>query len=273
MPVNHRSLFPREDEGRVLEELERLHREIQKARRERDRAGAEFDEFVRTFREPPPVASEHAAPPPLFSRSEPRAPVVARGFAGGTGPPAMVMPSPPTPRIASDAAVNPPAVAYASASPQGAGAVRRTSLILGVLAVAVLAAGVAATWFWRGAATPGESTERVQQVAPPQPETRSTPTPAVAPGGRVDARREATPLGGDLTAERAVWVRVTQDGRRTVERELRAGERVALRASASIVIRAGDAGAVLVRLGDGRAEKLGRDGEVLTRAFRAATPR
>ena len=69
-----------------------------------------------------------------------------------------------------------------------------------------------------------------------------------------------------MTTRRTVWVRVTVDGRRTIERELPGGERIPLRAEQSIVIRAGDGGAVLVRRG-GQDTRLGEDGFPITRTF------
>lgn len=265
MPANHRSLFPREDERRVLEELERLHREIQKARRERDRAGAEFDEFVRSFREPPPAGSPNTPPP--FSRTEERAPGIVRGPAVPAQAPA-VPPAAVPPASADVPAVPPAAMAYGSASvaTTGAGA-RRSRARIAVIAVAVIAAGFAATRLWRSAPPPTPA--NVQRPAPVPSERGSATAPAEVTGRSSSAPQQA-PLEGELIAARAVWVRVTQDGRRTAERELRAGERVPLRASDSIVIRAGDAGAVHVRLGDGREAPLGPTGEVLTRTFRAA---
>jgi len=57
------------------------------------------------------------------------------------------------------------------------------------------------------------------------------------------------------------------DGRIALEREVPAGERMPFGADRSIVVRAGDAGAVTVRLGLDDQGLLGRDGQVITRAF------
>jgi hypothetical protein len=73
----------------------------------------------------------------------------------------------------------------------------------------------------------------------------------------------------ELIAVRRVWVRAIVDGRRALERELAAGERIPLKAERAIVVRAGDAGALaLVR--DGRdIGRLGNDGMVAMREFLA----
>jgi hypothetical protein len=79
-------------------------------------------------------------------------------------------------------------------------------------------------------------------------------------------------LQGELAAVRRVWIRATVDGARVVERELQANERVTLRPARTIVVRAGDAGAVRIVL-DGRDQGLlGANGIAITRTFTAAAP-
>ena len=62
-------------------------------------------------------------------------------------------------------------------------------------------------------------------------------------------------------------MRVSVDGRIALEREVDGGERLPFGADRSIVVRAGDAGAVTVRVGQDDQGPLGRDGQVVTRAF------
>jgi hypothetical protein len=66
-------------------------------------------------------------------------------------------------------------------------------------------------------------------------------------------------------------MRVVVDGRIAIERELPQGERLPFGADKTIVIRAGDAGAVSVRVGTADQGTLGRDGQVVTRTF-SVTP-
>jgi hypothetical protein len=75
----------------------------------------------------------------------------------------------------------------------------------------------------------------------------------------------------DLKTLRRVWLRVSVDGRIAIEREVAEGEQLPFGADRSIVVRAGDAGAVTVRVGDVDQGTIGRDGEVLTRTFTAPT--
>ena len=77
------------------------------------------------------------------------------------------------------------------------------------------------------------------------------------------------PLRIDLATRRPVWLRVTVDGRIAIEREAAAGEQLPFAADRTIVVRAGDAGAVTVRVGGVDQGPVGRDGQVLTRGFAA----
>jgi hypothetical protein len=73
----------------------------------------------------------------------------------------------------------------------------------------------------------------------------------------------------ELITNRTVWVRVTVDGRRAIERELAAGQRIPVRAERDVVIRAGDAGALSLTVNGRDMGTLGRDGAILTRSFTA----
>jgi hypothetical protein len=74
-------------------------------------------------------------------------------------------------------------------------------------------------------------------------------------------------IQGELTTVRVSWVRVIVDGEKTIERELPAGAKIPLVARQSIVVRAGDAGAVRVTI-DGKDQgSFGPDGAVATRTF------
>jgi hypothetical protein len=72
----------------------------------------------------------------------------------------------------------------------------------------------------------------------------------------------------ELTTRRRVWLRVTLDGQRSFEREVPADQHIPLHAVRSIVIRAGDAGAVAVTQNGRDAGPLGRDGVIATREFK-----
>ncbi len=135
----------------------------------------------------------------------------------------------------------------------------KTGVVVG--AVAVIAAGIVATRAWRSA--PGDQSATTTP-APTRtgaaPSTDATPAIQPIPGM----------LQGELAAVRRVWIRATVDGTRVVERELQADERVTLRPARTLVVRAGDAGAVRVVI-DGRDQGLlGANGIAVTRTFNAA---
>jgi hypothetical protein len=134
---------------------------------------------------------------------------------------------------------------------------------VGVAIAALLIVGV---WF---AVFGGRDAEPVRDVpagavAPP-PE----PQPQPAESAQAPPAAPQTGVNLEMVTIRPVWVRVTVDGRRAIERELPAGERIPLRAEHTIVIRAGDAGAIAVRRGTGAETRLGENGIVATRTFTA----
>ena len=129
----------------------------------------------------------------------------------------------------------------------------------GIGAIALV--GVLTARSWRGRAP---DTDVVRPAGVPQASTKAGTAPGVTTPPPTSAA-----LMGELSAVRRVWVRVTADGQRAVERELAAGERVPLRADRSIVVRAGDAGAVRLTI-NGRDEgSIGKDGLIGTRTLTA----
>jgi hypothetical protein len=138
----------------------------------------------------------------------------------------------------------------------------RDPRLVAVLAVMVIAAVflVYRVLSHPGPGTPASGQEAAPSAAAPAPSARPAerlaPTPPPVPPARVQ-----------LTTTRLVWVRVTADGVKTVERELPPGTTIPIDADQSIVVRAGDAGAVRMVI-DGKDQgPLGPDGVVRTRAF------
>jgi Domain of unknown function (DUF4115) len=293
------------DEQRALEDLQKLHRDIQRARGDREQAEAEFDSFVKGFRarEPQPAPPHReprpAAAPPIVAREarpdppRPAPPPAAAPPAAAAAPPPAVAPMPavhvappplasPTPRQdveplwpapgavtpRADAAEDQPAHAAPSAvggtKPAGPSAARRVPPLLAIgIAGLVLAVGFFAVFGG------GDAPETVRNVpagaAPREPE----PQPAAAEPAQPAPAPPQSGVNLELITRRTVWVRVTVDGRREIERELPGGQRIPLHAEQSIVIRAGDAGAVAVRRGNGAEVGLGEDGIVANRTFTA----
>ena len=242
------------NEQDALVELERLAERIQLSRRQRERAVEEFDAFVRTFRSPggrqitAAVVAHHA----VIETSQAEVP--------GTQP--MAAASPPTidgwqPAVdnAPPAVDRPEPTEWPVAPP-----VRQWNLLrLGIGGLIVLAAVLLLARSLRTPASPPPPTA----VQPTPVSEAAAPPVSTQPAPAAPARA----LNIELTIIRPVWVRAVVDDRRAVEGELKTGEKIPLGADRSVVIRAGDAGAIRVTV-DGRDQgTLGRDGQILTRTF------
>lgn len=107
--------------------------------------------------------------------------------------------------------------------------------------------------------------------APPAPAgvTRPAPIPAraietPAPADPAVAARAAESLMVGLSAAASCWVSAIVDGRRVLERQLRAGETESFEVRQEMVLTAGDAGALQLTLNGAVAKPLGRSGQVVT---------
>jgi hypothetical protein len=100
---------------------------------------------------------------------------------------------------------------------------------------------------------------------PPEPAVEPS-APAALPQVAAAVPAAATQQSA-ITTSRRVWMRVTVDGARVVEREVPAGTRLPLAAEKTIVIRTGDAGAVRLSIRGQDQGFLGAEGEVVTRSF------
>jgi len=246
------------DERAALEELERLRQGIEHYRLQRKKVGDQFDQFVSTFKtSPEPIVAP--LPMPGESRQqaghapspEPMEALTARlrgnrseEWSASTAeiatPPEM-----PAPRVD---------VAPRSKAPRIA--------LLTLLLVAALA-GASGWYLWHRPTTPPASP--VTQ-APAPAEATPAPPPASEPATPPAPAPAAAPHA-EVTTTRAVWLRITVDGERVLERQLPADTRIPLTPKTTIVIRTGDAGAVRLAI-DGKDEGvLGRNGEVVTKTF------
>jgi uncharacterized protein DUF4115 len=228
MSTEHESYVPFNEQA-AQEELERLQQALEESRQKRKDASAAFDQFVNSFRKEPP-SREPRSPHPGWPRTD-------------VGPSTLVRES----RIA------PPTAPASARKPIPMGRLLALAAI-GIVAVA------AVTWMW------GSSS---QESGPPTEATSAVPAAAEATATAVPQSPEPpVPVGtqSELRALKHVWVRVTIDGERVLERELDAGARVPLNGR-SIVVRAGDAGAVRVII-DGRDRgPIGETGIAVTRTY------
>jgi cytoskeleton protein RodZ len=133
---------------------------------------------------------------------------------------------------------------------------------------AVVIAGAA----WAGL-TLTQRPEVVTEAAPPTP--KAAPPRAAAPEPPAPARPVAPatrPIQVRLDTIRSVWLRVTVDGVRALERELPAGETLSFEGDRAIVVRSGDAGGVRASMNGVDRGPLGRDGWPLTVPFTLDPP-
>ena len=195
------------NEQAALDELERLQQALEESRQRRKDASAAFDQFVNSFRKEP--ARDHRGERATWPRTDVGPSIIARE--GRIAPPSI------------------PARSRRRISSPG--------ILAGAIVVTVVAISIGLTW----RSAPAEST------APPAISTAagSVPTPVPASMPAASEPSAATGSQSELRALAHVWVRATVDGRRIVERELNAGDRVPLNGR-TIVIRAGDATAVRV---------------------------
>lgn len=269
------------DERSALEELEQLADKIQLSRRQREQKVAEFDAFVRTFRHDRYSASIAATERERRAEDQPAAASAATHAARGVVPAMQPGASP----VAASAAVParlPETTPWGMALPRESVAHamrdrpgRPRAAYVGV-ALAALAVILVTVLLWRSAGTPVGPAAQSDPRAVRSTSTPEAVPPATAPGATAPAPAPAAPAGPpralniEFVTVRPVWARITVDGRRAMEREFKADERVPFGADRAIVIRAGDAGAIRLVVDGKDLGVLGRDGQVFERAF---TPR
>jgi hypothetical protein len=288
-----------DDLARRLRELEQFRANIERLRREREGALAEFRALTRKDEGPPlppaAVAQEPArrtplgepdggppAPPPEAQRgsaeaAEPDVPLDGPpNTARGEGTPSEPSPEPTEAPVIDqwthDGACGTGELRQARAAPG-------RTLLVGLLGAAALVAVSLALWGpWKQerVGQPESSLTPAGDRAASPREASSPPTtarPSDAPAGE-QAPAAASPrrLAVRLVASRTVWIGAVADGRPSLNRTVEAGQSLTVEADASVTLRIGDAGAVRLSV-NGRDRGLaGRDGQVLTARFDANRP-
>ena len=272
------------DERAALDELERLAERIQASRRQREQTVAEFDAFVKTFRDDQYAtrlravgaaeAAAQPAPTPAPAPPPPPSPIGLQSHDVDASFPLF-----PSEAVAADPLLAPPPHAAPVVIPREPvrASVRSSTPtdLFGapyarwVLAAAGLLLLVLVILWMRGGSTPPSQAARPPAPAPVATDKGVVPAvpTAVASSGPPRA------LNVQLITLRPVWARVTVDDKKMIERELAGGQTIPLGADRTIAIRAGDAGAVRITV-DGKDQGLlGRDGQPATRTFTARTGR
>jgi hypothetical protein len=254
------------NEQAALEELERLQRAIEASRRKRGQSVEAFDAFVRSFKTTTRTQEDAKTDAvPVLPPSEPRTeapPVTLQDVAPSASPEEATSSAT---GIAASIPFDEPAPAVQGSTRPREWVTGRMALVVGI--GVLVAAG--ATLMILPRRSPPASATVAQPLATPQAPTSapSIPAPAIPPAVDRDGLRI------EFTAVKPVWVRVTVDGERALERELRTGDRVPFKAQHTIVIRAGNAGAVRVAIGGQDQGLLGREGDVVNRTFNQAAGR
>jgi cytoskeleton protein RodZ len=240
------------DEQRALEDVEKLREQVLEARVERRRAEDAFEAFTSSFRTQPLKRESEAPVPPPAPNAPAEIPAVIDD--GNTAVRAAAELNAPE---TVSGATHPIVTSKRGWRPDG------RALVFAGVAVAG-----AAIYALRGG-QPGPQVATPEETAAT---TGSTPPTAAPPPVPVATPPASSPVptsgvNVELTTRRRVWIRVTLDGQRAFEREVPADQHIPLHADRSILIRAGDAGAVAVRQNGRDAGPLGRDGVVATREF------
>jgi hypothetical protein len=146
---------------------------------------------------------------------------------------------------------------------------KRLSTFVGVfVGVGVLVVSVTIWWLSGRSSRASESASPAATAAPAQPANSAVAKrPLSEPGSANKASTKSGNLSLVAEAVRDVWVRTTIDGRTEDGRTLAAGQVIDVSAEQSIVLRVGDAGAIVVSVNHGEKRPLGFDGQVVTRQF------
>ena len=258
------------DEQSALAELEQLADKIQLSRRQREQKVAEFDAFVRTFRQDQRVQSIAATEREL-RRAEDRPSVVSAATHAALA--AVPVTDPTAMEVAASIPEIVPWSAATAREPIAPVSVARSArpraAYVGVVlaALALLAVGVL---LWRSAITPvGPAAQPdARSLLPTSPAPAEPVAQAAAPAPRpAPTASPPSPLNVEFLTLRPVWARVTVDGSRAVEREFAANERLSFGADTTIAIRAGNAGAIRLVVDGQDLGVPGRDGQVFSRTF------
>jgi hypothetical protein len=277
--VTHTSSPRPFDERAALQELERLAEKIQATRRQRQEAVAEFESFVKTFRDDrysELVAKDAARPlPTVPERRMPEAfpapPIPQPAVAAPREPEVS---TPPVPRAAVDD--DEPIVPMARPRVDPLAWLSKSPRQIAAAAIGALALGAFVVWLFGGFGTSDAPDTTPSTVAPAS--RSETPAPAAGgpqpvastgPAGAAPVPAPPRALNIELITSRPVWTRVIVDDQKVIERELPKDSRIPLSADRAIAIRAGDAGAIRLTVAGKDAGVLGRDGQIAARTLTA----
>jgi hypothetical protein len=270
------------DEQAALQALEQLRGQIQDARARREQKLAEFDAFVRSNRAASHAERLAALGEPPLERPQPTLQTAARN-ADRARDPAL-----PARREILPRATPPSSVRLDAEEPYDFPPVQRdlfgdairawqrlpvrvrAGAGIAILILALVAIGKAVV----GPQAAEDAPQSTAGSAPPSAAAaHPSAAPASAQGAGPDAPQSAPPsppahaLEIELTTVRPVWMRITVDGERRVEREVPGDQKLAFGANRAIVVRAGDGSAVRLSVNGADKGLLGRPGFPITRTL------
>lgn len=132
-----------------------------------------------------------------------------------------------------------------------------------IVALLLLAAGVAAWFFWPQPTDDGANLPATTSAPAPQTPTTTPSEPTAPPAPAAAAPSTETVV----TTLAPVWLRVIADGVKVREDEVPAGTRIPIDVQKTLVIRTGNAAAVSLTLKGKDLGALGAEGQVVTRTF------
>ena len=254
------------DEDAALAELEKLREGIEAARRRREQKVEEFETWMRETRNTARV-DRIATIEQELAGEQPAA--AARAANRGTDPAAQSSASTAAPAASSTpqwSRLDETFPFEAQRERTGEGLARRPLFYAGVAVLIV--AGLLLGQMWRNTPSTAPQARRTAQTTPVSPNAAPAPqTPAPPANAQAPPAGPRKPIEIELTTTRPVWMRVTVDGERRVEREVPSGQRMTFGADRAIALRVGDGGGVRLSVGGKDQGLLGRDGQIAVRSF------
>ena len=248
------------DEEAALAELDRLREDIQAARRNREKKVEEFESWMQETRNTARVERISAIEQ---EKAGVETAAAARAANRATDPATQTSGLAAAPAAQSSQRSAPLEDEFPFDTPRARRPIpidRRWAYYGGGVAVLIVG-GLLLGKLWGG--RPEETPRSAPAQTAPAPSTSATARGA-APQTAATPRK---PIEIELTTTRSVWMRVTVDGERKVEREVPGGQRLAFGADKVILLRAGDGGGVRLAVGGKDQGLLGRDGQIAVRTF------
>jgi len=253
------------DEEAALAELDRLREDIQAARRNRQKKVEEFESWMQETRNTARVERISAIEQ---EKAGVETAAAARAANRATDPATQTSGLAAAPAARSSQRSAPLDDQFPFDMPRARRPIpidRRWAYYGSGVAVLIVG-GLLLGKLWGG--RPEDTPRSAPAQTAPAPSASTTPSPqGAAPQSAATPAAPRKPIEIELTTTRPVWMRVTVDGERKVEREVPGGQRLTFGGDKVILVRAGDGGGVRLAVGGKDQGLLGRDGQIAVRTF------